>query len=105
MLKIRVVSVSPGGKSHILASCNVELTSEDGREVVTICDARVLRNRSGELWVGYPAQPTPDLDGIRYISTIEFSRQLKRRITDAVLQEYAHISGSSRGVKEFSNVR
>ena len=76
-------------ENHVLASCKVELTSEDGTDVVCILDARVLRNRSGELWVGYHSQSLSDLDGSqRYVPTIEFSKNLTRRISDAVLVEY-----------------
>ena len=89
MVKINVVSVGRGTKSHVLASCIVQLTSEDGTDVVSILDARVLRNRSGELWVGYHSQSLSDLDGSqRYVPTIEFSKNLTRRISDAVLVEY-----------------
>ena len=56
MLHVKVVDVGKGTKGHVLASCRVQLTSEDGQDVVAVLDARVLRNRSGELWVGYPSQ-------------------------------------------------
>ena len=99
MLKVNVVSVGRGAKSHVLASCNVQLTSEDGTDVVSILDARVLRNRSGELWVGYHNQSFSDLDGFhRYVPTIEFSKNLTRRISDAVLDAYNSQHGTRQGV-------
>jgi hypothetical protein len=95
MLKIRVVSVGRGTQSHVLASCKVELISEDGTDVVSILDARVLRNRSGELWVGYHNQSLSRSDGShQYIPTIEFSNGLARRISDAVLVAYRDRGGN-----------
>src|SRR6266480_2715926 len=100
MLKINAVSVGRGTKNHVLASCKVELTGEDGTDVVCILDARVLRNRSGELWVGYHSQLLSDLDGSqRYLPTIEFSMGLARRISDAVLAEYELYRTSQRAPK------
>jgi hypothetical protein len=91
MLKIRVVSVGRGTQSHVLASCKVVLTSEDGTDTVSVLDARVLRNRSGELWVGYHNQSLPRDDGShQYVPTIEFSKELARRISDAVLEAYGN---------------
>ena len=99
MLKINVVSVGRGSKNHVIASCNVQLTSEDGTDVVSVVDARVLRNRSGELWVGYHSQSISDLDGSqRYVPTIEFSKNLTRRISEAVLDAYNLQRGTRQGV-------
>ena len=103
MLHIAVTNVGKGTKAHILASCQVQLTSEDGKDVITILDARVLRNRSGELWVGYPSQSVHAFDGAqRYLSILDFSKELQRRINDAVLAEYENIQGAPRRVEEFS---
>jgi hypothetical protein len=106
MLKVKVMNVGKGTKGHILASCRVQLSSEDEKDVVSILDARVLRNRSGELWVGYPSQSIQGFDGAqRYVPTLEFSRELQRRISDAVLEEYANVSGAAQRLQEFSNAR
>jgi hypothetical protein len=51
MFKIEVSNMGIGTCSHILAACKVKLTSEDGIEFVSIFDARVMRNRNGQLWV------------------------------------------------------
>jgi len=105
-MQIRVMNVGKGTKAHILASCRVELSSEDGKDVITILDARVLRNRSGELWIGYPTQSMRDFDGAqRYIPTLEFSKELNRRISDAVLAAFEDVAGAKRRVYEFGDVR
>ena len=91
MLAIKVTHVGRGTRSNVLASAKVELTSEDGQDTVTVCDARVLRNKSGELWVGFHSQTLGDGDGrVQYVPTIEFSPGLKRRISVAVLEAYEH---------------
>jgi hypothetical protein len=100
MLRIRVVSIGPGTKSHVLASCKLELTSEDGTDVVSIIDARVLRNRTGELWIGYHNQAFFEPNGShRYVPTIEFSRSLTRRISAAVLDAYEAQRGTRQPVE------
>lgn len=87
-LQIHVQDVRRGTQKHILASCQVSLTTEDGQEIITIIDVRVLHNRAGDLWVGFPSQPVRDFEGIKYVPDMQFSRDLKRRITDAVLAEF-----------------
>jgi len=89
MLRINVENIGRGTKGHVLASCRITLTTESGDEQVTIFDARVLRNRSGELWVAFPTQSMRDFEGAqKYIPIIEFSKDLRRRISDTVLAEY-----------------
>src|ERR1700680_481628 len=88
MLRINVEDVRRGTKGHILASCRVTLTTENGDEFISICDVRVLRNWRGELWVGFPTQRTRDFEGMKYVPDMDFSRDLRRRISDAVLAEY-----------------
>ena|ERR1700688_1879905 len=88
MLRINVEDIGRGTKGHILASCRVMLTTEDGDEFISIFDVRVLRNRSGKLWVGFPTQTTRDFEGMKYVPDMDFSRDLRRRISDAVLAEY-----------------
>jgi len=103
MFEVKVTNVGRGTKGHVLASCRVQLTSEDGLDVVSILDARVLRNRSGELWIGYPSQSIQASDGSqRYVPTLEFSRELQRRISDAVLTEFENVQGAPRRAEEFS---
>jgi hypothetical protein len=109
MLQVRVVHVGKPTRSNALASCKVELISEDGEDVVVVCDARVLRNKSGELWVGFHSQTIADWQGkISYIPTIEFSPSLKRRISDAVLSAFEEDvvgAGARQRLYEFSGVR
>ena len=84
MLQVKVTSVRQGGtKKHVLASATVELTSEP--DTVIILDARVLMDKFGSLFVGYPNQ---SIGRGKYIAVIEFSKELKRRMSDAVLAAY-----------------
>ena len=89
MFKIEVSNIGQGTRSHILASCKVKLTSEDGIDSVSIFDARVMRNRSGQLWVAWPSQYLRELDqSERYVPILAFSDKLERRIAEAVLTAY-----------------
>lgn len=87
-LTVNVQDVRRGTQKHITASCQVSLTSEDGLDVVTVVDVRVLQNRSGERWIAFPSQPVHDFEGIKYVPDMHFSKDLKRRISDAVLAEF-----------------
>jgi DNA-binding cell septation regulator SpoVG len=86
-LTVAVQDVRRGTQKHITASCEVTLTTEDG-ETITIVDVRVMRNRSGDLWICFPSTPVHDFEGIKYVPDMHFSKDLKRRITDIVLAEF-----------------
>jgi len=106
MLRIHVENVGRGTKGHILASCRVTLTTEDGQDTVTIFDARVLRNRSGELWVAFPTQSMRDFEGAqKYIPILDFSKDLRRRISDAVLEEFNGPNGGEQRLNEMDGTR
>jgi DNA-binding cell septation regulator SpoVG len=97
MLRINVEDIGRGTKGHILASCRVTLSTEDGDETITIFDARVLRNRSGELWVAFPTQSMRDFEGAqKYLPILEFSKNLRQRISDTVLAEYDSVRGAQQ---------
>jgi hypothetical protein len=102
MFKINVISVGHGSRGHVLASCKVEVISEDQKEVICVLDARVLRNREGKLWVGYPAQAFPGPEGkLRYVPIIHFSENLARRISKCVLDAYNGPLGSKMRVEAY----
>jgi DNA-binding cell septation regulator SpoVG len=106
MLRINVEDVGRGTKGHILASCRITLSSEDGSETITIFDARVLRNRSGELWVAFPTQSMRDFEGAqKYIPILDFSKDLRRRISDTVLAEYNGVRGAQQRMNNYGDVR
>jgi hypothetical protein len=89
MLKIEVSNMGLKTRSHILASCKVKLTSEDGIDSVSIFDARVMRNRNGQLWVAWPSQYIREYDqSERYVPILVFSAKLEHRIAEAVLAAY-----------------
>jgi hypothetical protein len=90
MLQIKVVAMGRGTRANVLASAQVELTSEDGQDTITVLDARVLRNKNGQLWVGYPNQTFPSANGVEYAPILSFSKELARRIADAVLIAFEH---------------
>jgi hypothetical protein len=104
MLKIHVVSVGRGTRGHVLASVKVQLTSEDEKDVVRILDVRVLRNRHGKLWVGYPNQafPAPERK-FKYVPTIDFSDELAQRISESVLDAYNGPLGSKVRVEAYED--
>ena len=89
MFQIKILGVSKGSKRYVLASVQIELTSEDGQDVLCVFDARVLRSKKGQLFVSYPQQTYKDIEGkIEYFPILKCSPDLQRRISDAVLAAY-----------------
>jgi DNA-binding cell septation regulator SpoVG len=89
MLQIKILGVSKGTKRYVLASVQIELTSEDGRDVVCVIDARVLRSKKGQVFVSYPQQTHKNFEGkIEYTPILKCSPDLQRRISDVVLAAY-----------------
>lgn len=94
-MNVHVKNITPPRKLNILAHASVEIELEDQRIVVS--DLRVLRNRSGELWVGLPSIAIPDGGkAYHYEACIELSRELKRAVEDAVLSSYEEWVATSR---------
>lgn len=86
-MNVHVKNITPPRKLNILAHASVELELEGERIVVS--DLRVLRNRSGELWVGLPSIAIPDgARNYHYEPCVELSRELKRAVEDKVLAAY-----------------
>jgi DNA-binding cell septation regulator SpoVG len=87
-MNIKVLGFSPSLKPSVLATARIELTVEG--ESITIDDARVLRNKQGQLWLAMPSYSVP-MNGGRgydYLPAVILSTALKRAIEDAVLQGF-----------------
>lgn len=86
-MTVNVKSIAPPRKNGVLAHAAAEIELEGQRIVVS--DLRILRNKSGELWVGLPSVPVQDGGkSYHYEPCIELSRELKRALEDAVLSRY-----------------
>jgi hypothetical protein len=88
-MEIRVLSLSPSSKPAVLASVKFELITENG-DSITVDDARVLKNRNGQLWLAMPCYslPTSGGRGYDYLPAIVLSTSLKRSVEDAVLPAF-----------------
>lgn len=87
-MKVTLQSLTPPRKPNVLAHASVKI--EFDTHSITISDLRLLRNRSGELWVGMPAIAVSNGGReYRYEPCVEFSRELRRAVEDAVLAAYA----------------
>ena len=85
-IKVRTIEASP--KPHRLADASVELTDSDGDSLV-ISDLRILQNRQGQTWVAMPSRSVSEGGrSFQYVPQIEASRQLQRKIEDAVLTAF-----------------
>jgi hypothetical protein len=107
MLHIEVTNVGRGSQEHILASCRVELRSEDGKDTVALLDARVLRNKkTGALFVGYPTQSVKDaLRESSFVPIFQLSKALQQRVSQAVLEAFEGPLGAEQRLNNLEGVR
>jgi DNA-binding cell septation regulator SpoVG len=85
-MQITIKQIAGPRKSSALASGIVELSFEG--HVLTIADWRILRNRTGELWVAPPSYAVPEGKSYHYENTVEMDRTLLSQIQAAVLDAY-----------------
>ena len=87
-MNIKVKSIQASTKPHRLADASVELTDRDGDSLV-VSDLRILQNRQGQTWVAMPSRSVSDSSrSFQYFPQIEPSRNLQRKIEDAVLAAF-----------------
>ena len=87
-MQIAVLGFARSPKPSVLATVRVELTVEG--ESITIDDARVLRNKHGQLWLAMPCYSVL-MNGGRgydYLPALILSTVLKRAVEDAVLPAF-----------------
>ena len=88
-MQVNVLGFSRSLKPAVLASVRVELAADTGDSVI-IDDARVLRNKHGQLWLAMPSYSVPANGGrsYDYLPAVILSTQLKRQVEDAVLPAF-----------------
>jgi hypothetical protein len=88
-VKVKVLGFSRSPKPAVLVTVRIELSTESG-DSITIDDARVLRNRHGQLWLAMPAYAIPTNGGrsYEYQPSIILSTSLRRAVEDAVLPAF-----------------
>jgi hypothetical protein len=88
-MKVTLLSISRSNKPAVLASVRIELAADTGESVI-IDDARVLRNRHGQLWLAMPSYSVPANGGrgYDYLPAITLSTGVKRAVEDAVLPAF-----------------
>ena len=83
------VNFSSSSKPQVLASVRIELSVEGTNDSIIIDDARVLRNRHGQLWLAMPAYSVPASGrGYDYMPAVILSTKLKREVEDVVLPAF-----------------
>jgi DNA-binding cell septation regulator SpoVG len=89
-MQIKILSFSPSGKPAVLASVRIELAIEGTGDSIIIDDARVLRNKHGQLWVAMPSYSVSANGGrsYDYLPAVTLSTKLKREVDDAVLPAF-----------------
>jgi hypothetical protein len=87
-MQIKVLSLSRSPKPSVLATARIELTVEG--DSITIDDARVLRNKHGQLWLAMPSYSVPSSNGrsYDYLPAVILSTVLKRAVEDVVLPSF-----------------
>lgn len=102
-MQVKVLAFSRSVKTGVLASVRIELTlakpegtdrlpslAELTGDSITIDDARVLRNKHGQLWLAMPSYSVPASNGrsYDYLPAVILSTKLKREVEDAVLPAF-----------------
>jgi len=87
-MNVKVNAIQPGTKPHRLADATIELFDATGDSTV-ISDIRILQNKQGQAWVAMPSRSVSEGGrSFQYIPLMECSRQLRRKIEDAVLAAF-----------------
>jgi hypothetical protein len=88
-MKVKVLAFSRSSKPAVLAAVRVELAT-DTVDSIIIDDARILRNKHGQLWLAMPSYSVPVTGGrsYDYLPAIVLSTALKRLVEDAVLPPF-----------------
>lgn len=86
---VKILSLSRSPKPAVLASVRLELAL-DGGDSIIIDDARVLRNKHGQLWLAMPSYSVPANGGrsYDYLPAVALSTKLKREVEDVVLPAF-----------------
>ncbi len=88
-MQVKVLAFSRSPKPTVLASVRVELAVEGTGDSIIIDDARVLRNKHGQLWLAMPSYSVPASNGrYDYLPAVTLSTALKRAVEDAVLPAF-----------------
>ncbi len=89
MMQIKVLNFSSNSKPQVLASVRIELLFEGAGDSIIVDDARVLRNRHGQLWLAMPSYSIPaNGKTYDYLPAVILSAKLKREVEDVVLPAY-----------------
>jgi len=87
-VNLKVNAIQRSTKPHRLADATVELSDASGDSFV-ISDIRILQNKQGQAWVAMPSRSVSEGGrSFQYLPLMESSRQLHRRIEDAVLAAF-----------------
>jgi DNA-binding cell septation regulator SpoVG len=89
-MQVKVLAFSRSPKPSVLASVRIELAVEGSGDSIVIDDARVLRNKHGQLWLAMPSYSVPANGGrgYDYLPAVILSTALKRAVEDAVLPAF-----------------
>jgi DNA-binding cell septation regulator SpoVG len=96
-MTINVKTIRQSRRDNVLAEAVLEIA--DGAESITIDNARVLRNRQGNLWLAMPSYSVPSGKGYEYLPVVTLSRELRRQAEDAALKAYEKWSKSHGGIQ------
>jgi DNA-binding cell septation regulator SpoVG len=89
-MQAKILSFSRSNKAAVLASVRIELSVAGTVDSIIIDDARVLRNKHGQLWLAMPSYSVPSNNGrsYDYLPAVILSTKLKRDVEDAVLPAF-----------------
>lgn len=89
-MQVRILTFSRSPKPAVIASVRFELVAVDADDSIIVDDARILRNKHGQLWLSMPSHSVPSTNGrsYDYLPAVALSTKLKREVEDAVLPAF-----------------
>jgi hypothetical protein len=86
-MQITNLSFSLSTKPQVLASARLELVVEGTDDSIIVDNARVFRNKHGQLWLAMPSYSVPTSNGrsYDYFPAVILSPKLKRQVEEVVL--------------------
>lgn len=92
-MQVQILAVGKPRKPSYLAAIKYQVTLDDGN-VITVDDARILRNSQGILWLAQPTYAVADGRNWQYQPTVVLSHSLRKELEDLAISAFEQWSAS-----------
>lgn len=92
-MQVQILAVGKPRKPSYLAAIKYQVMLDDGN-VITVDDARILRNSQGILWLAQPTYAVADGRNWPYQPTVVLSHPLRKELEDLAVSAFEQWSAS-----------